>query len=656
MRRWWDKRAETMDDGFRILSLLPSRLVRGDEGWRGELKYDLGNFISRDNLLRLLEAEAAAKPAAGVLTEEAVEESQNDRVREALVQGTLDAGRKEPEGELRDDESAPEAEEAVDSPNPPDAGTSPDTPPQVSENESIREEDVAATAKLTDEQIEKKRQAAKARRTQVESSAIFVDAEFEDMGAGADPHPVPVMRSRAFSAVQPPPLSAKSKLAVQKVYASIKTVDEGGKAKFKLSNAQLEYVARVLDSWERTVLQPTLDRGKEFYAEMKALEKTRSEDGVAPLNLSAMTAAERGRALEVRRGSVVGAGTGFGKTQVGLALMKAVRMEGNDKPFLVLTAGTGKVRGDGANPLFETLQDEGAGFGLGDQMIGFDKSGYAGPNKIIFSSYDTIKFTPRKGDQVANLRTGELLSEGMKALENMLLPQAKSQAERDAAAREYDGVIVLDEFHKSKNVLGEMLEFGTTEGSKTAQAVAGLHIRFPKARILYMSATPFSKPSNLVSAVRALPVGDGELYGRYPTLLNDLREQGTALVEALSQEMRAEGFADSVELSMKGVEMDKLEVKYNKRQEDNEEKWAPILGDLRRSTMDALIRSAESQLDGGEKLTKGMTSDLRRQMLSALGNMILRIDELRVAAMTAPAVGRTRRGRFWARKSARTAR
>ena len=353
-----------------------------------------------------------------------------------------------------------------------------------------------------------------------------------------------------------------------------------------------------------------------------------------------MTAVERELAIHVRRGYVVGAGTGFGKTQVGLMLMKAIRMQGNNKPFLVLTAGAGKTRGKKANPLYDALQDEGAGYGLDKELMGFDKSGkYAGDNKIVFATYDTIKWTERKADPVANLKTGEMLSDSMKALENMLLPKAATQADRDKAAAEYDGVIVLDEFHRSKNVLGEQLEFGSTEGSKTAQAVAGLHVRFPRARILYMSATPFSKPPNLVSAVRALPVGDGELYGRFTSLMLDLKEHGTALVEALSQEMRGEGLADSIELSAKGITFDALRVKYNKFQEENEEKWTGILGGLRRATVDGLIRSAKEQLGPGESLKKNMTSELRKTQMSKLGSLILRIDELRVAAMTSAAVG-----------------
>ena len=66
---------------------------------------------------------------------------------------------------------------------------------------------------------------------------------------------------------------------------------------------------------------------------------------------------------------------------------------------------------------------------------------------------------------------------------------------------DFDGLILLDECHKAKNILldadGNAQKVGTAQCSKTAAAVVDLQRLLPRARVVYCSATAVSEPNNL---------------------------------------------------------------------------------------------------------------------------------------------------------------
>ena len=543
------------------------------------------------------------------------------RLREALRQAdekpAADAPPKKPaaarpSGDGSGDAPAPRRPQSISSGTPEHSGES-----RVRKTDADNEPPPAK--ELSDAELER----AKAARANTDDAKVTRVARFANLGHGE--HPVALTRTAAMEASRPPPVTAG---ALQKIADVIGFMKANPKAEYYPSDAQAEMAGRALDAWEKYVLQKRL----------KSQMKLNAADEGEGVGRKEMSDADRKEAVEFRRALTIGAGAGFGKTLVGVTVMKAARMMGVTAPFLIVTAGEMKTSGKGENPLHSQLRKELSFAGLDEELRGFSgkKNEYAGDNATLFATYGTLSAVEKEGTgrrKPGDMETGEIFTKNLIALDKQLVGDGGSPLD-------YDGVILVDEFHKAKNVAGKRSEmFGQSEASGIGLMLATLSSRYPNARFVYMSATPFSEPDNLMAAARSLPVGDGEMYGNALDLVNDLRRYGMPLVEWISQGMREDGFADAVDLSFDGVKFESLAIDYDEYQEQIEDAWGRIWGNIREAVYKALIESAKDGLENPDDLKDGMTAKMRQAKNSALGAALLRADNLRAASYIANTVG-----------------
>ena len=94
---------------------------------------------------------------------------------------------------------------------------------------------------------------------------------------------------------------------------------------------------------------------------------------------------------------------------------------------------------------------------------------------LIFTTYRTLIGVSRNGS-----RLGQLL---------------------DWCGEDFDGLILMDECHKAKNIAldenDKVKDVGSAECSKAAAAIVELQKKLPRARVVYCSATAVSEPFSL---------------------------------------------------------------------------------------------------------------------------------------------------------------
>eukprot|EP01044_Picomonas_judraskeda_P009193 COSAG03_NODE_1103_length_4811_cov_1.804542_1_plen_936_part_00 len=103
---------------------------------------------------------------------------------------------------------------------------------------------------------------------------------------------------------------------------------------------------------------------------------------------------------------------------------------------------------------------------------------------------------------------------------------------------DFDGCIIFDECHKSKN----LIPTAGTVASQTGLAVVELQDRLPRARVLYCSATGASEPRNMGYMVRLGLWGKGTSYpDGFKDFLTALERRGVGAMELLAMEMKRMG-------------------------------------------------------------------------------------------------------------------
>lgn len=190
-------------------------------------------------------------------------------------------------------------------------------------------------------------------------------------------------------------------------------------------------------------------------------------------------------------------------------------------------------------------------------------------------------------------------------------PQTKKSEKKEQAridqlgewlGPEFDGVIAFDESHNLGN---------TGIGSKkdaSQQALAGLALqeRFPKARIVYVSATGATEINNLTYAQRLGMWGDGTPFAGPNEFIGSISKGGVAALELVSQNLKATGSYLARNLSFEGVE-------HNRLQHDLNEDQRTVYNELAKAWQ-IVLQNMEAALDmtGGRKAAgvKGRTRSL----------------------------------------------
>ncbi|KRZ41623.1 Protein strawberry notch -like protein 1 [Trichinella pseudospiralis] len=113
----------------------------------------------------------------------------------------------------------------------------------------------------------------------------------------------------------------------------------------------------------------------------------------------------------------------------------------------------------------------------------------------------------------------------------------------------FDGVIVLDECHRAKN----LCPVGSSRPSKTGQTVMELQKALPKARIVYASATGATEPRHMAYMVRLGLWGTGRAFSDFSSFISAVERRGVGAMEIIAMDMKLRGLYLARQLSFSGV-------------------------------------------------------------------------------------------------------
>ena len=122
--------------------------------------------------------------------------------------------------------------------------------------------------------------------------------------------------------------------------------------------------------------------------------------------------------------------------------------------------------------------------------------------------------------------------------------------------KDFDGVIILDECHKAKN----LMPAGSSKPTKTGITVLKLQDQLPKARVVYCSATGASEPKNMAYMNRLGLWGLGTPFREFNDFIQSIEKRGVGAMEMVAMDMKLRGMYMARQLSFAGVTFDVKEV------------------------------------------------------------------------------------------------
>lgn len=172
---------------------------------------------------------------------------------------------------------------------------------------------------------------------------------------------------------------------------------------------------------------------------------------------------------------------------------------------------------------------------------------------LMFATYSTL------GSGIEVTRSGEMKAKQVKGGKPDDRVNTRLDQLTQWLGKDFDGVIVFDEAHNMQNAIGEEGERGGTPPA--ARALAGIEMqrRFPKARIVYSSATGATKIEALAYAERLGLWGPGTAFPKKHDFLATIGNAGLGAMEIVAQNLKANGVYISRNLSYDGVTYDKIE-------------------------------------------------------------------------------------------------
>jgi predicted RNA methylase/2'-5' RNA ligase len=223
---------------------------------------------------------------------------------------------------------------------------------------------------------------------------------------------------------------------------------------------------------------------------------------------------------QFRRGYFIGDGTGAGKGRQVAGIVADNWNQGRRKHVWVSQKQT----------LHEDARRDWADVGMDPaQVVRFDKLRDAAQKPaegIAFVTYDTLKSRPKD-------------------------PTAPSNLDELAAwlGPDFEGVIAFDEAHTMANAIASKGSRGMKDASERALAGIKLQQMFPKARVVYVSATGATEVSNLAYAERLGLWGRGTPFPTKQHFIDQMNQGGVAAMEAVAQSIKAMGGYNARSLS-----------------------------------------------------------------------------------------------------------
>lgn len=229
-----------------------------------------------------------------------------------------------------------------------------------------------------------------------------------------------------------------------------------------------------------------------------------------------------------RKGYFIGDGTGVGKGRQLSGIIMDNFLQGRDRAIWV---------SDKPQLINDAVRDWKDLGGSQDDVLDFSKyklgQDISAKRGIMFMSYDTLKYG--KNDKT---RLGDL--------ERWL-------------GKDFDGVICFDEAHNMANSAGKQGKRGKTKPSQKALAGIKLQKMFPKARVVYASATGATDIGDYAYLERLGLWGPGTAFNDSADFTAKISTGGLAAMELVARDMKSMGVYMARSISYDDVTYDTLQ-------------------------------------------------------------------------------------------------
>lgn len=125
---------------------------------------------------------------------------------------------------------------------------------------------------------------------------------------------------------------------------------------------------------------------------------------------------------------------------------------------------------------------------------------------------------------------------------------------------DFDGVLAFDESHFAANASPQSTtSTPATQQSQQGAAMLELQTRLPHARVVYISATGFSRIDAFAYAIRLGLFGTASTFKNHNEFVKSMDAGGTAALETIARDLKARGLMFAPQLSFEGVTYERVE-------------------------------------------------------------------------------------------------
>ncbi|PAA74115.1 hypothetical protein BOX15_Mlig015939g2 [Macrostomum lignano] len=230
-----------------------------------------------------------------------------------------------------------------------------------------------------------------------------------------------------------------------------------------------------------------------------------------------------------RAGYLLGDGPGMGKGRVLAALLYENYLRGRKRALWLSVSND--LRVDAERDLRDLLAD-----------------------RIVVHALHRMKYAKINSDENGRIRKGCIFATYASLIGESGSASSKYKTRLkqlvNYLGREFEGLIILDECHRAKN----LYPAGSQKPSKTGQTVLDLQNQLPMARVVYASATGASEPKNMGYMTRLGLWGSGSAFPTFTEFINTIERRGIGVMELLAMDMKLRGMYIARQLSFHGVQ------------------------------------------------------------------------------------------------------
>ncbi|WKY00151.1 hypothetical protein Q1695_014762 [Nippostrongylus brasiliensis] len=183
-----------------------------------------------------------------------------------------------------------------------------------------------------------------------------------------------------------------------------------------------------------------------------------------------------------------------------------------------------------------------------------------GAGNIMVYALNKLKYAKISGKENGNIKKGVIFATYSSLIGECRGARAKYRSRLKQLIQwfgvDYDGVIILDECHRAKNLMPST----GAKPTKTGRMVLELQKALPNARVVYASATGATEPRNMAYMTRLGLWGEGQAFPEFSNFINAVEKRGVGAMEIVAMDMKQRGLYLARQLSFRGVSFNVQEV------------------------------------------------------------------------------------------------